>query len=94
MGESEALLMDTDILIELQKQTPAAVLWFASLQDVPGITGFTAEELVAGCEDRRELSKAEQFLSAFEFLWPSETALETARKQFGGLRLSHGIGFA
>lgn len=39
-------LVDTDILIDVQRGHPPALAWFRGLTTLPGIPGFVAMELI------------------------------------------------
>lgn len=39
-------LLDTDILIDVQRGHPPALAWFSSLTEVPYLPGFVAMELL------------------------------------------------
>lgn len=38
-------LLDTDVLIDIQRGHQPAIAWFTSLQEVPSVTGFVVMEL-------------------------------------------------
>jgi len=40
------LLLDTDVLIDIQRNYEAACTWFSSLNEVPFIPGLVAMELI------------------------------------------------
>jgi predicted nucleic acid-binding protein len=86
------VILDTDVLILLDKNDPAARAWFASLSAPPCIAGFAAMELLAGCENSTDRRRIERTLQDFEVLWPDEATLQQAARDYGALRLSHGIG--
>ena len=39
-------LLDTDVLIDIQRGHAPAVAWFASLADLPSVPGFVVMELI------------------------------------------------
>jgi predicted nucleic acid-binding protein len=89
---SPAFLLDTDVLIDLTQERPAAVAWMEILPDIPAVAGFAAMELIAGCLNGRELKQLQRFLRAFPLLWPVETDMQRALAEYLPLRLAHGIG--
>lgn len=85
-------MLDTDVLILLEKNNPEARAWYASLPVPPYAAGFAALELLAGCENSTDRRRIERILEDFVLLWPNEATLEQTVKDYGALRLAHGIG--
>ena len=44
-------LLDTDILIDVQRGHKPAVAWFAKLESIPSVPGFVVMELVHWSEN-------------------------------------------
>ena len=86
------MILDTDVLILLEKGNPDALAWYTALTENPYIAGFAALELLNGCENATDRRRIETFLKRFTLLWPTETTLDQAVLDYGALRLSHGIG--
>ena len=86
------MILDTDVLILLEKENPAALAWYTALTETPYVAGFAALELLNGCENAADRRRIEAFLKDFTMLWPDETTLDQAAQDYGALRLSHGIG--
>lgn len=86
------MILDTDVLILLEKENPAAIGWYSGLVETPFVAGFAALELLNGSENAADLRRIELFLKDFMLLWPDEAALDRAALEYGALRLSHGIG--
>jgi hypothetical protein len=86
------MILDTDVLILLEKENPPALAWYSALSETPYVAGFAALELLNGCENAADLRRIEGFLTDFTLLWPDEAALDRAAQDYGALRLSHGIG--
>ncbi len=84
--------LDTDIMIDLQREVPAAVAWFTALPALPAVSGFAAMELFNGCENSADRRKVEKFLRPFTILWPSEATMQQTLSTFTPLRLAHGVG--
>jgi predicted nucleic acid-binding protein len=42
------LLLDTDVLIDIQRGRPQALEWFSRLTELPAISGLVAMELIQG----------------------------------------------
>ena len=39
-------LLDTDVLIDIQREYASALTWFATLPELPAVPGFVVMELV------------------------------------------------
>jgi predicted nucleic acid-binding protein len=84
------MVLDTDVLIALEKSDAQAYTWFNTLPESPYVAGFAALELLAGCENAADKRRIERMLRPFVFLWPGEPALEQSVQDFGAIRLRHG----
>jgi predicted nucleic acid-binding protein len=51
-------LIDTDVLIDVQRGHPPALAWFANLDHLPAIPGFVVMELVQDARNAREVQQA------------------------------------
>ena len=85
-------LLDTDVLIDIQRDHPPARAWFSSLLTIPSICGFSGMELLQFSRDHRERDASLRFLEEFEIVWPLTYDLSRAANQFASLHLSHGLG--
>jgi predicted nucleic acid-binding protein len=45
------LVLDTDVLIDVQRGHAAALAWFASLTDLPPVPGLVVMELIQGAQN-------------------------------------------
>ena len=84
-------LIDTDVLIDVQRGFAAAADRFATDRDV-GIPGFVVMELVQDARNSDEVEKALALVDGLEVVWPSEVECQAALEQFSKLHLSHGLG--
>lgn len=86
------MILDTDVLIDLEKGHLNARAWLASLSVLPSVCGFSAMELKRGSRDLKELRKIETFLHPFPIVWAMPQDLDTALHTHFHLSLSHGVG--
>jgi predicted nucleic acid-binding protein len=86
------MILDTDILIELLREKPEAQVWFDGLPVMPAVCGFSALELLQGCNNLTEMRRVERFLATFAMVWPDYAALSRTTSDYARLRLSHGLG--
>lgn len=85
-------LLDTDILIDVQRRHMPAVTWFGSLTEVPSIPGFVVMELVQGARDKQAVRKILELTSPLPTIWPDESDCGRALSNFATYHLSHKIG--
>lgn len=85
-------LMDSDVCIDLLREHPPALEWFAGLTEIPAIPGFCALELVVGAERTRDLKVVQKFLARFDIVWPSADDMQRAVSEYAPLHLTHGLG--
>lgn len=45
-------LVDTDVIIDIQRGYEPALAWFASLSDLPSISGFAVMELIQDAQNK------------------------------------------
>jgi predicted nucleic acid-binding protein len=86
------MLLDTDVLIDIERDHPAALVWVASLTTPPFVSGFSALELARGAKDKAHLRKIRKFLDDFPLLWPTVSDMTRAFEEYAVLRLSDGLG--
>lgn len=86
-------LLDTDVVIDLQRKHPPAVAWFASVDLARvAVPGFVAMELHQSARDAAEARSADVILRRMPTVWPSEAACDAALADFRALHLSHNLG--
>lgn len=86
------ILLDTDILIDILRNYSHAVEWLSKLDDSIAISGFTALELIQGCENKQEVSKIQKFISGFHIIWLDAESSNQAIELFAKHRLKSNIG--
>ena len=85
-------LLDTDVLIDVQRGHPPALAWFSALSDLPGVPGFVVMELIQDARNTREVRKALKLVSPLSIVWPTENDCSRALSDFAAFHLSHGLG--
>lgn len=87
------IIIDSDIAIDVLRKHRAALEWTNSLpQQTFVISGFTAIELFAGCNDKREQRAVDTMMQRFQILWPWPEECDLALRDFRAARLAGGIG--
>jgi predicted nucleic acid-binding protein len=85
-------LLDTDILIDIQRGHAPAIAWFASLSEIPSIPGFVAMELIQDAQNKQKVRKALQLVAPLPIVWPTETDCARALSDFTVYHLSNNVG--
>ena len=85
-------IVDTDVLIDVQRGFGPAVAWFKSLTELPAVTGYTVLELLQDARDLADVERVFRLVRALDCVWPNPTDCESALRGFGRLRLAHGVG--
>jgi len=85
-------LLDTDVLIDIQRGHAPAIAWFASLPEVPSVPGFVVMELIQDAQNKQQLSKALQLVDPLPILWPTAADCARALSNFSDYHLSHKLG--
>jgi predicted nucleic acid-binding protein len=85
-------LIDTDVLIDIQRGHPPALTWFAALTDLPAVPGFVVMELIQDARNAREVRKALKLAAPFPIVWPTDTDCARALTDFTVYHLSHSLG--
>jgi predicted nucleic acid-binding protein len=85
-------LIDTDVLIDILRGTPAAQAWLArSSATAFQIPGIVAMELLMGCRNQTELRRVQQFLGAFSVAWTEAPEFAQAYDLLATYRLRSGL---
>ncbi len=85
-------LLDTDVLIDVQRGHPPAVAWFRGLTQPLAVPGFVVMELIQSARNAREVREAHRQVAPFPILWPTEADCARALSDFTTLHLSHSLG--
>jgi predicted nucleic acid-binding protein len=85
-------LVDTDVLIDVQRGHPPALAWFAGLTDLPAIPGFVVMELIQDARNAKETRRALKLVAPFQIVWPTEEECARALADFAAHHLRHGLG--
>jgi predicted nucleic acid-binding protein len=86
------LLLDTDVLIDVQRGHAPAVDWFSGLDELPSVPGVVVMELIQDSRNAREIRQALKLVAPFPVVWPTESDCERALSDFTTYHLSHSLG--
>src|SRR5438094_9871535 len=85
-------LLDTDILIDVQRGHPPAVAWFNALQELPSVPGLVVMELIQDASNLRQVRKVLKLIAPLPIVWPTVSDSQKALADFTAFHLSHGLG--
>jgi predicted nucleic acid-binding protein len=85
-------LVDTDVLIDIQRGHAPAVAWFAGLAELPCDPGFVVMELIQDARDGSELRQSLKMVAPLRVVWPSEADCARALSDFAAFHLAQGLG--
>jgi predicted nucleic acid-binding protein len=85
-------LVDTDVLIDVQRGHRPALAWFGSLAELPSVPGFVVMELVQDAGNAREVRRVLKLVAPLKIVWPIEADCTRALTDFTAYHLSHGLG--
>jgi predicted nucleic acid-binding protein len=85
-------LLDTDVLIDIQRGHAPAISWFASLAEVPSIPGFVVMELIQDAQNMQQVRKALQLVAPLSVVWATEADCARALSDFTTYHLSNSLG--
>lgn len=85
-------LLDTDVLIDIQRGHPSAIGWFASLPDTPSVPGIVVMELIQGAANPEQVQEALDLVTPLPRIWPTEADCNLALSNFAAFHVSNGLG--
>jgi len=88
------IILDSDIVIDVQRRHPPAIEWLDSLdeREEVALSGYVVMELVQGCNNKADLRKLEKLIDKFEIIWPTQATCDEALEVFSEYKLSHNLG--
>ena len=86
------LLLDSDVLIDIQRGYAPAVEWFADLAEPPVVSGLVVMELIQDARNREQVDRARKLVAPLAVVWPSEADCNRAVAFFEQYHLSHRLG--
>jgi predicted nucleic acid-binding protein len=85
-------LLDTDVLIDVQRGHPPAVTWFSTITQPLAVPGFVVMELIQAARNTREVQDARKQVAGIPIVWPTQADCSRALADFTTLHLSHSPG--
>lgn len=85
-------LLDTDVLIDIQRGHAPAVAWFNALTELPMVPGFVVMELMQDAQNAKQVRDALKLVAPLAIVWPTELDCNRALSDFAAYHLAHGLG--
>jgi predicted nucleic acid-binding protein len=85
-------LLDTDVLIDIQRGHDAALTWFANLTELPAVPGFVVMELIQDAHNAQQVRQVLKLVAPLPVVWPTEIDCNRALTDFTTYHLSHSLG--
>jgi predicted nucleic acid-binding protein len=85
-------VVDTDVLIDIQRGNAAALAWFGSLTELPSVPGFVVMELIQDARNARQVRQVLKLIAPLPVIWPTEMDCNRALADFTKYNLSHSLG--
>ncbi|MGA9382853.1 MAG: VapC toxin family PIN domain ribonuclease, partial [Phormidium sp.] len=71
-------LLDTDVLIDIQRGHVPAIAWFTTLSEIPSIPGFVVMELIQDAQNKQQVRNALKLVAPLPVVWPTEADCDRA----------------
>ena len=85
-------LLDTDVLIDIQRGHTPAIEWFSSLTELPSVPGFVIMELVQASQNTQQVRRALQLVAPLPVVWTTAADCARALSDFTTYHLSDRLG--
>ncbi len=86
------LLLDTDVLIDVQRGHAAALAWFTGLTELPSVPGLVVMELIQGAQNAKQVRDVLRLIAPLPVVWPTTGDFQRALADFTAFHLSNGLG--
>jgi predicted nucleic acid-binding protein len=86
------LLLDTDVLIDVQRGFAPALSWLAGLAEIPSVPGQVVMELIQDAQNTQQVRQALKLVAPLPVVWPTRADCDRALSDFTAYHLSHRLG--
>jgi len=92
IDKTKGFLLDTDILIDIQRGYAPALAWFGTLNELPAIPGLVVMELIQDAQNLQPVRTVLKLIAPLPVVWPTQVDCQRALSDFTTYHLSHGLG--
>lgn len=85
-------LVDTDVLVDVQRGHQPAIAWLDAQTEVPSVPGLVVVELIQRARNKAEVRRALKLVKAMPIVWPTQADCFRALGDYSILHLSEGLG--
>ena len=85
-------VLDTDVLIDIQRGYAPSLSWFTALPELPSVPGIVVMELVQDAENAQQVRQALKLIEPLSIIWPTEADCNRALSDFTTYHLAHSLG--
>jgi len=85
-------LLDTDILIDVQRKHAPALAWFAGFTTLPAVPGFVVMERIQDAQTTAQVREALKLVAPLPVVWPTTIDCQRALRDCTAYHLSHNLG--
>ncbi len=85
-------LLDTDVLIDIQRGHQPAIDWFSNLLELSSVPGFVMMELIQNSQNRQQVRDTLKLIAPLPVIWATEVDCARALSDFTTYHLSNNIG--
>jgi hypothetical protein len=75
-------LLDTDVLIDIQREYAPALTWFATLTELPTVPGLVVMELIQDAQNAHQVRQALRLVAPLPVVWPTAADCQRALTDF------------
>lgn len=75
-------LLDTDIIIDVQRGHPPAIAWFKTLTERPAVPGLVVMELIQDAQSRQQLEKVLKIVNLLTIVYATEADQQRALSDY------------
>ena len=86
------LLLDSDVLIDVQRGFQPALQWLSGLGELPSVPGLVIMELIQDANNSHQVRQAMKLVAPLPIAWPTLSDCDRALSDFTAYHLSHRLG--
>jgi hypothetical protein len=75
-------LLDTDVLIDIQRKYAPALTWFATLTELLAVPDLVVMELIQDAQNARQVRQALKLVAPLPVVWPTAADCQRALTDF------------